>query len=64
MSLSLRQTLNHQDQVLSGLAPAAHVEKGLSAVRREMAPAGAKGLNGKVAVSMYQIASVSLASEP
>ena len=49
-----------EDQVLSGLAPAAHVKKDCQAVRREMAPAGAKGLNGWLRVSTYQIASVSL----
>ena len=35
-------------------------KKDCQAVRREMAPAGAKGLNGWLRVSMYQIASVSL----
>ena len=35
-------------------------KKDCQAVRREMAPSGAKGLNGSLRVSMYQIASVSL----
>ena len=60
----LYRFINFEDQVLSGLAPAAHVKMDCQAVRREMAPAGAKGLNGWLRVSMYQIASVSfLASE-
>ena len=56
----LYRFINFEDQVLSGLAPVAHVKRDCQAVRREMAPAGAKGLNGLLRVSMYQIASDSL----
>jgi hypothetical protein len=56
----LYRFIEFEDQVLLGLAPAAHVKKGLSGSQARMAPAGAKGLNGSLRVSMYQIASDSL----
>jgi hypothetical protein len=58
MSLSLHQT--SRTRCYRGSLRRRMSKKDCQAVRREMAPSGAKGLNGWLRVSMYQIASDSL----
>ena len=56
----LYRFIDFEDQVLSGLAPAAHVKKGLSGSQAINGAFRSEGLDGWLRVSMYQIASVSL----